>query len=92
MRLDNTSNGKVYNLKDKYNINNFNKLQIIAYFDFLLILKFDDKKNAWNMKVFSIFIEENSYFDLINSIDIKGIDKEAKFSFAEIKEKNIYLY
>ena len=39
---------------------------------------------------FSIFIEENSFFDLIKSIDINA-DNEAKFSFSEIKGKK-YLF
>ena len=57
---------------------------------FLLILKFDEKKNEWIMNVFSIFIEENSFFDLIKSISINA-DNEAKFSFTEIKGKK-YLF
>ena len=38
------------------------------------------------MNIFSIFIEENSFFDLFISI---STDNELKISFTEIKGKNI---
>lgn len=91
MKMDGTLTPTVYNLKEKINFNNFNELKIIVYFDFILILKFDDEKNVWRMKVFSLFIEENKFFELLKEENIPNIDKEAKFSFSEIKEKK-YLF
>ena len=46
MKLDSTTKLIVYNLKEKINFTNFNEVQILTYFDFLLILKIDEEKKV----------------------------------------------
>ena len=81
--------GKTLELKNYFDYKSFDEFQFIVYLDFLLILKYDEKNEQWEGKVFSLYIEDMSIFEEIENtnIVIKGINKEAKFSFAEIKEK-----
>ena len=85
--------GTVLNLKKDFEYKDFDEFQFIVYFDFLLILKYNEENKKWESKVFSLNIEDKSIFEEIKntSIIIEGINKEAKFSFAEIKEK-IFLF
>jgi uncharacterized protein YkuJ len=89
----NISIGKNLILNDYFNYNNFDEFQFIVYLDFLLILKFNEEKNQWEIKVISLYIEDNSIFKEIETTSktLKNINKDAKFSFAEIKEKK-YLF
>ena len=77
----------------KFNFDNFNEFHFIVYLDFLLILKFNNEKNEWNGKLYSLCIEDGTFFNEIEntSIMLEGLDKDAIFSFAEIKE-NKYLF
>jgi len=79
-------------LKEKFQFENFNELQIIIYIDFLLILKFNNKTKYWEGKVFSLYnIESDSLFKEIESIELKSLSISTKFSLAEINEKK-YLF
>ena len=88
-----TSVGVTLYLKKYFDYKNFDEFQFIVYLDFLLILQFNEQNNQWEAKVFSLYIEDMSIFQEIKNtiIILKGINKEAKFSFAEIKEKK-YLF
>jgi len=79
-----TKNGK-HNDIEKIT-NQFEELQFIIYFDFLLILKFDDTIKNWKGKIFSLSLEDDSLFDFIKEIDIDEESSSAKFSFSEMKE------
>jgi len=75
-----------------YNFN-FNEFQFIVYFDFLLILKYKNDSHEWIGKLFSLYIEDNSILEEIKGDDIKlnGIEQNAKFSLAEMKEGKKFL-
>ena len=89
----NISVGVYINLKNYFDYKNFDEFQFIVYLDFLLILKFNENNNQWEIKVISLYIEDESIFEEIKntSITLSEINKDAKFSFAEIKEKK-YLF
>ena len=90
---DGTQTGKFLDLSKFFNYNDFSEFQFIIYFDFILILKYDEKSKEWKGKVFSLYLKDNSLFEEINNIKLKGkrIDKNIKFSFAEIKKKKYLL-
>jgi hypothetical protein len=89
---DGTQTGKFLDLPKFFNYKDLNEFQFIIYFDFLLILKYNEKNKEWNGKVFSLYLEDDSLFEEINNINLKGkgIDKNIKFSFAEMKKKKIF--
>ena len=81
---------KIIDLEYVFKFDNFDNFQFIVHSDFLLILKYNEEKNLWKGKIFSLDIEEDELlFDEIenNFIELNGIDKKAKFTLAEIKEK-----
>ena len=82
--------GKI-NLSEIFRLNNFNfnEFQFIVYFDFLLILRYDNNKCEWEGKIFSLYIVNDSTLHGINcdKIKLKDIDKNARFSFKEMKQK-----
>ena len=84
---------KIIDLSKKFKFDDFNELHFIVHLDFLLILKFNDEKNEWNGKLFSLCIEDGTFLDEIENTSIKfeWLDKDTKFSFADIKEKK-YLF
>ena len=84
---DSTSDAKIIELGENCI---FSEFQFIVYFDFLLILKFDNHSNLWNGKIYSLNFEDKLIFDEIKSITIET-DKKAKFSFSEIGDKK-YLF
>ena len=88
---DKTNYPKTINLSQQFHYEKFEDLQFIISLDFLLILKFDDKNDIWNGKIFSLCLEDDSLFEYITSISLNGVRKESQFSFVEIKEKK-YLF
>ena len=86
----NSAIGKTINLENVFKFDNFDNFQFIVHSDFLLILKYNEENNLWKGKIFSLDIEEDELlFEEIenNFIELNGIDKKAKFTLAEIKEK-----
>ena len=90
---DNSSYGVKIKLSNIFESSNFNEFQFIIYFDFLLILKYKNGKHEWEGKLFSLYMEDNSLFEEIKeaNINLEGIEQNAKFSFAELKEGQKYL-
>ena len=75
----------------KFDFKDFREFQFIIYLDFLLILKFNKKKDEWIGKVFSLCLEDESLFNMIKEIKLEKMRENAKFSLGEIKGK-IYLF
>lgn len=91
---------KLYKIRDsKYIENkiinlagNYKEFQFIVYFDFLLILQFDNQSNSWKGKIFSLYFEDKSVFNEIQNTNINiELDKNTKFSMCEISDKNYLL-
>ena len=84
-------------LSEYFDINNnfnFKDFQFIIYFDFLLILKYKNDTHEWIGKLFSLYIEDKSILEEIkvdNDIKLTGIEQNAKFSLAKIKNDKKYL-
>ena len=96
VRLDLRYINKNLNLSDQFKFGNFNELQIIVDYEFLLIFNYDKSEEKWIGKVFSLELDdENSLFNLLASIPIEKISKEAKlsfYSFSGFSEKKDYLF
>ena len=82
---------KIINLDREFNYKNFREFRFIVHFDFLLILHYNIQEKKWKGKVFSLCLEDDSFFDFIREIELDEEDNKVKFSFAEIKEKKFLI-
>ena len=55
----NSAIGKTINLENVFKFDNFDNFQFIVHSDFLLILKYNEEKDLWKGKIFSLDIEED---------------------------------
>ena len=82
---------KIINLDREFSYKNFKEFRFIVHFDFLLILHYNIQEKKWKGKVFSLCLEDDSFFNFIREIELDEENNRAKFSLAEIKEKKYLL-
>ena len=85
-----TLNDKELILSDIFEFKNFEDFQFIIDTNFLLILLYDVKKSKWKGKVYSLNLEDDSFFDEITEIELSD-KKNSLFSFYIINEKTYLL-
>ena len=90
--IEQSVDSKILELSKEFNeFKNLEEFQFIIY-DFLLILKYNNKIKKWDGKIYSLNLEDNSLFNKITEIIIDD-NKQSLFSFFEnTNKKNIYYH